>query len=613
MLNPDKRFRVEGSHWVSPVNFDDEVVDQLDFPTPLGLIDSTLRKANYTAGSTTTIDGFLRIAAALDEAGVRDESLNLDWWGDDEPNRRELELVREVLRGGFTFTCNVFADTLLGNGQAPLRVDPRSTVDLLAGLGATVIAPGIVEAPDPESEARQLQQLTQVVDYAHECGLAVTITLAQAGRRDFESMVRAANNAIGLGVTRLDLMDSTSSLGPEAMRVFVRRLRGRLDRPVPLTMHVHDDFGLGTAGAIAAAGAGAGPDVSVNSVSYRCGFPPLEEVVLSLEVLYGVDTGIRVDRLQSLSDLVARETGIALPALKPVTGGYAYLKSTTMDVLASLRDGVRTFPPISGCVHADVIGADVRWVWDRLSTRAMVRQLGSNLGLQLSEVEVEAVYAALNDAIDAITTYPKWLEPQQAEQLARATVAATRTAALVAATADQGAPERSIGLGRFNEASDGVARDLLLSCSPWKPVVEELLGARPFASAEQLDAAVAAAISGLPASELPAILSLYPQIGVDLGDSNQAARWSRAEEAGIHGTDGSSREELVSLSDEYRRRFGYTYLVSASGLSAEQVRADLEGRLDAQPAVELECARTHLSTISRSRAQRMLWELGSQP
>src|SRR6476620_9453593 len=143
MFNSGKQFRVERSHWVSPVNFSDEVTEDFDFPTPLGRVDSTLRKVNYTAGATTTIDGFLRIAQALDEIGVRDESLNLDWWGDDEPNARELELVREVLAAGFRFTSNVYADTLLGNGEGPPRHEPKGIVDLLLELGATVIAPGI--------------------------------------------------------------------------------------------------------------------------------------------------------------------------------------------------------------------------------------------------------------------------------------------------------------------------------------------------------------------------------------------------------------------------------------------------------------------------------------
>ena len=57
MLNPDKVHRREGSHWVSAMNFDPEVVSQFDWPKPFLLIDSTLRKMLFTAGALTTISG----------------------------------------------------------------------------------------------------------------------------------------------------------------------------------------------------------------------------------------------------------------------------------------------------------------------------------------------------------------------------------------------------------------------------------------------------------------------------------------------------------------------------------------------------------------------------
>ena len=94
MGNPDKVARLDGSHWVSPFNFTADATEGFDFPTPLGLIDSTLRKARYTAGATIEIDGFLRIAEALDEVGVRDESLNINWFGEKQPVRAEFELAR---------------------------------------------------------------------------------------------------------------------------------------------------------------------------------------------------------------------------------------------------------------------------------------------------------------------------------------------------------------------------------------------------------------------------------------------------------------------------------------------------------------------------------------
>jgi isopropylmalate/homocitrate/citramalate synthase len=425
MTDGDPATRREGQFWIGEMNAAPEVTSQFDFPDPLLLIDSTLRKVRYTAGAVTTIDGFLRIADALAAVGVAHESLNLDWWGESQPNARELELCSAIASGGFGFTTNIYADTLLGNGASDAVVDPRSAVDVLVGIGAKVMAPGIVPAPDRAAEARQLEQLAAIVEYGASGGLSFTITLAQVGRRDFAALLRVANRAIELGAARIDLMDSTSSLGPEAMRHFVRMFRRGLRAPVPLTMHAHDDFGLAAASAIAAATAGASPDVSVNGTSYRCGFAALEEVALSLEVLYGQRTGIQLDRLQALSELVARESGVAVPPMKPVVGQYAFLKHTPNDVLQAMQNP-SAFPPISGCVSAEVVGSHVSWVWDRLSSRRMARQLSENLGYAPSDDEVEAVYRRLDAAVGAIDTYPGWLERAAAEQLCADTLTGLR-------------------------------------------------------------------------------------------------------------------------------------------------------------------------------------------
>jgi len=66
---------VPGRHWISPLNFDPEVAADFDFPKPLNIFDSTLRKILYTAGLRPTVDGLLRVAEALEEAGVRENHL----------------------------------------------------------------------------------------------------------------------------------------------------------------------------------------------------------------------------------------------------------------------------------------------------------------------------------------------------------------------------------------------------------------------------------------------------------------------------------------------------------------------------------------------------------
>lgn len=146
----------------------------------------------------------------------------------------------------------------------------------------------------------------------------------------FDGVVADLNVGLREGADRIDISDSYSSLGPEAMKLFVSSLRSGLERPVPLSMHTHNDFGLANASAIATACSGAYPDVAVNGISYRSGFASLEEVVVALELLCGVKNGIRLEKLQWLSDLVEQRTRMPPHPLKPVTGRHAHLRDHPM-------------------------------------------------------------------------------------------------------------------------------------------------------------------------------------------------------------------------------------------------------------------------------------------
>lgn len=426
MLNPERTYRREGSFWVSPTNFDPEVQAQFTWPQPLTLIDSTLRKMLFTAGALTSIDGFVRVAEALGEAGIKEESLNITWGGGPEPIPRELALCRAIAGRDFGFRLNVYADTFLSDGQSPQPVSARKSVEMLVDLGVRTLAVGIVQALSPDAHLRQMDELAAFFELARSLRVEVTVTLANVGRRDFESMVDVSNEAIQFGALRLDLMDSTSSLAPEAMKVFVRRYRSRLIQDVPVTMHVHDDFGLATAGAIAAATAGASPDVSIGGVSYRGGFASLEEVVVSLEVLYGVDTGLCLDRIQPLANLVAEEMGLPIHHLKPLIGHSAFLRHMPGDMMGVVLQGADAFPPVGGCLNPRAIGSQMTWVWDSLSNDAMVRALAGTLGETLSDAEVVAVRGTLDRAVQQIPTYPRWLAPEEATRIFRDTISELR-------------------------------------------------------------------------------------------------------------------------------------------------------------------------------------------
>lgn len=414
------RAQVEGRHFVSPFNFMPEVTAGFDIPKPMGLIDSTIRKVIYTAGVRPSERDLQAICEILDELGVGEESLNMWWRGADQPNEQEYEAVRIVARARPKFLVNVFTETLLGDGTAPADKMKR-TVDMLAADGIRILNPGLLQAPNEEARKRQIDDLHAMAEHIAAAGMVWNATIAQCGRRDFEGMVALSNEAIKAGVRRLDLMDSTSALSPQAMYHFVRTYRSRLVEPTPMTMHTHDDFGMATAGTVAAVLAGASPDVALNGVSYRSGFAALEEVVLALDVLYGADTGIRLDRIQWAADKLAEVMGLPIPPLKPVIGSHQFLREGAGEIARIEAGGSDAdFAALGSSVAPSLTGASFHWVWASQHSDEIVRTVAGSLGVTLTEAQVSEVHRRLEAHVARQAAYPKWATPAEVTATIRA-------------------------------------------------------------------------------------------------------------------------------------------------------------------------------------------------
>src|SRR3989442_14251432 len=91
---------------------------------------------------------------------------------------------------------------------------------------------------------------------------------------------------------------------PPGIAWFFGQLKRRL-QPTELSFHGHNDFGLAVANSLAAVEARvAVPHTCVNGLGERSGNASFEELDLSLEALYGYDTGIHIPRIYELSQLV---------------------------------------------------------------------------------------------------------------------------------------------------------------------------------------------------------------------------------------------------------------------------------------------------------------------
>jgi len=155
-------------------------------------------------------------------------------------------------------------------------------------------------------------------------------------------------------------------------------------------------------------------------------------------------------------------------------------------------------------------------------------------------------------------------------------------------------------LAEFNTDEPDRVRALLTTCLAVPRWVEAVLAGRPYTDVEALLAASDSATPLLPA-EIHQAMAAHPRIGEKAAGTGTGASWSRSEQSGV---DGSTAELFRAANVEYEQRYGHVFLVCASGRSGEELLANLRGRMDNTPEVELAIAGQELVKIARLRLEK---------
>jgi D-citramalate synthase len=130
--------------------------------------------------------------------------------------------------------------------------------------------------------------------------------------------------------------------------------------------------------------------VTVNGLGERAGNTPLEELVMALEVLYGVKTGIKTGEIYHLASLVSRLTKVPLPTNKAIVGEMAFTHESGIHAHGILRDS-RTYEPI----RPEMVGRRRRIVLGKHSGTASVEAALQEMHYQADRHQVAAIVARI--------------------------------------------------------------------------------------------------------------------------------------------------------------------------------------------------------------------------
>ena len=162
---------------------------------------------------------------------------------------------------------------------------------------------------------------------------------------------------------------------------------------------------------------------------------------------------------------------------------------------------------------------------------------------------------------------------------------------------------------RFNQLPEAQARALLLDCCHCESWADALVRKRPFSSLSEIQECGAQLFLELGAERWLEAFRGHPRIG-DVNSLRERYSSTRSvaenEQGGMQGASEDTIQKLARLNAEYENRFGFLFIVFATGKTAEQMLAILETRVRNTREEELRNAAAEQNKITKLRMEKLL-------
>jgi len=158
-------------------------------------------------------------------------------------------------------------------------------------------------------------------------------------------------------------------------------------------------------------------------------------------------------------------------------------------------------------------------------------------------------------------------------------------------------------LNSLNQTGFSTALGFAFELSPW--VVERAWDARPFASVEQMHAAMMAVLNASSTADKLALIRAHPELAGKAAIARTLTAESNAEQASA-GLDRLTPEEFErfhQLNSAYAARFGFPFIIAVRLNDKTSILAAMQARLNNDEAQEIAEAITQIGHISRLRLQ----------
>jgi homocitrate synthase NifV len=345
------------------------------------IVDTTLRDGEQTAGVVFANREKIRIAKLLDELGVHQIEAGIPVMGGDE-----AEAIKEICRSGLKAS-------IMGWNR-PVIKDIEASLACGVDAVAISISTSDIHIKYKLGTSREwvLEKVTEAVAFAKKHGVYVSANAEDASRSETDFLLTFARAVKEAGADRLRYCDTVGVLDPFATYEKIKQIIDEVG--IPVEMHTHNDFGMATANALAGVRAGADwIGVTVCGLGERAGNAALEEVVMALKHLYGIDLGFKTEMFREIAEYVSRAAHRELPAWKAIVGSNMFAHESGIHA-----DGALKHPKTYEAFQPEEVGLTRQIVIGKHSGTAALRAKFAEFGIVLTKHQAEELLPEIRRA-----------------------------------------------------------------------------------------------------------------------------------------------------------------------------------------------------------------------
>jgi 2-isopropylmalate synthase len=314
-MKMNKPWDIEGKWSISHFGWADEVRKTLPLlPKKVGLRDVTFREGDDCVGYLVSVEDKLEMLRLAVEMGVEEIDI-----GGPSMHQHQYDFGKAVQKSGIKVRTT-------GRFFANNTKDYKRDVDMCVEAGSTNIRIVLMYLNE-QTILDQLKVFPKMVEYCHLQKKEVTWGISDMPRASLELAMKVYQEGLAAGGDRAMIMDTFGVANGPTMKYLASKIREVIGPKMKMHAHCHNTFGLAVANTLACVEGGADEiDGVINGYGDEAGNASLEECVVALESLYGIDTGLNMGLLKKYSEMAVQKGRVMIQPHKAIVGENAFLR-----------------------------------------------------------------------------------------------------------------------------------------------------------------------------------------------------------------------------------------------------------------------------------------------